>query len=81
MRLELIGVNTTKLHEELIAAGIQPQMVESLENTTWITVEDAQVDALNAVVASHNPTPIPAPPSLEQRIQAAEAALLTMMGL
>lgn len=55
MRLEFIEVHTNKLHDELIAANVIPQLVESLEDKTWITVEENQVEAVNAVVAVHKP--------------------------
>lgn len=57
MKLHFTGVNTNKLHDELIAAGIVPQLVESMDADTWITVDVSQVDAVNAVVAAHNPGP------------------------
>jgi len=66
MKIELQNVNTNRLHDELIKAGIVPSLVESLDNTTWITVEDIQESVLMAVVAVHNPSPLPSPkPELE----------------
>ena len=62
-RLEFAGVNTNKLHDELIAAGINPALVESKDGTTWITVEDNQEAAANAVVDAHDPTPLPPQPT------------------
>lgn len=59
VRLEILNVNTNKLHDELILAGVIPQTVEHKDNITWITVEENQVDAVNAVVAVHEPTPLP----------------------
>lgn len=60
MRLEYAGVNTNKLHDELIAAGIVPLLVESKDGTTWATFEDGADDAaIAAVVAAHDPTPAP----------------------
>lgn len=56
MKIELQNVNTCKLHDELIKVGIIPQLVESLDNITWVTVEDGEYDAVMAVVAVHNPT-------------------------
>lgn len=61
MIIELKDVNTNKLHDELIAVGIIPKLVESLDNTTWVTVEDSQESAVMAVVAVHDPTPKPQP--------------------
>ena len=59
MRIELLNVNTNKLHDELIKAGIVPSLVESLNNITWVTVEDSQQLVVMAVVATHNPIPLP----------------------
>jgi hypothetical protein len=56
MKIELQNVNTNKLHDELIKASIIPELIESLDNTTWVTVDDSQYDAVMAVVAVHNPT-------------------------
>lgn len=71
MKLHFTGVNTNKLHDELVAAGVIPQLVESLDADTWITVDDSQEDAVNAVVAVHNPTPKPAKPTDIEMLQSA----------
>ncbi|OCZ53783.1 hypothetical protein [Dehalobacter sp. TeCB1] len=63
MKLEFTGVNTNKLHDELIAGGVIPQLVESKDEKTWVTVEESQVDAVNAIVSVHDPTPLPAKPT------------------
>ena len=81
MRIELQSVNTNKLHDELIEAGIIPQLVESLNNTTWVTIEDSQYDATMAVVAAHNPTPLSQPPTEEERLKSVEDAVTTLMGV
>ena len=80
MRLHFTGVNTNKLHDELIAAGVTTQLVESLDSDTWITVDDAQVDAVKAVVAAHDPTPATLPPTAEERLESLEMAMLAMIG-
>jgi len=59
MRIEFKNVNTNKLHDELINSGIIPSLVESLDSTTWVTVEDSQYDAVLAIVAVHSSSPIP----------------------
>jgi hypothetical protein len=59
MKLHFTNVNTNKLHDELIAAGVAPQLVESKDGDTWITVDDSQEAAVNAVVAAHNPSILP----------------------
>lgn len=81
VRLHFQNINTNKLHDELIAAGIMPQLVESLDGDTWITVDASQVDAVNAVIAVHDPTPRPQPPTPEERLEALEMAMLAMMDL
>lgn len=55
MKLEFENVNTNKLHDELIKAGVNPKVVESLNYTTWIEVEESEEEAVNEVVAKHNP--------------------------
>lgn len=83
MRIELKDVNTDKLHDELIKAGIVPSLVESLEGITWVTVEDGQQDAVMEVVAKHNPVPVPQPVNEEEklriRISALEDALMELI--
>jgi hypothetical protein len=86
MKLHFVGVNTNKLHDELIAAGIVPQLVESLDADTWITVEDSQEATVNAVVAVHDPTPLPPQltekeiiADLQARLQQAETDNLNTM--
>lgn len=86
MILHFTGVNTNKLHDELIAAGIIPQLVESKDGDTWITIDDSQEAAVNAAVAAHNPTPLPQPPTdkeiiadLQARLQQAETDNLNTM--
>lgn len=85
-KLHFTGVNTNKLHDELIAAGIVPQLVESLDNDTWITIDDSQVDVVNNIVAAHDPTPKPKLlteaeiiADLEARLQTAETDNLNTM--
>ena len=79
MRLSYTGVNTNKLHDELIAAGIVPLLVESLSGTTWITfADDADQAAIDAVVAAHDPTPRPLAPSLDEQVAALQQAVLSL---
>lgn len=60
MKVEYLNVNTNKLHDELITAGIKPLLVESLDNKTWITFKDTvDMIAVQAVIDAHNPTPLP----------------------
>ena len=60
MKKEYINVNTNKLHDELINAGITPLLVESKEDKTWITfADDADMTAVQAIIDAHNPEPLP----------------------
>jgi hypothetical protein len=63
IKLHFVGVNTNKLHDELIIAGIVPKLVESINNDTWITVQDSQEATVNTVVAAHNPASLPPQPT------------------
>lgn len=86
MRTEYAGVNGNKLHDELIAAGITPVLVESLDETTWITyTEDTDMDAVQCVLAAHDPSPAPIERTdiekLKIRTAANEDALAGMMDL
>lgn len=78
MKLHYQNVNTNKLHDELIAAGIVPTLVESKGDDTWITT-DADKALVDAIVAAHDPTPVVQPPTNTERIAALEAALLELM--
>jgi hypothetical protein len=68
MRIELQNVNTNKLHDELIASGITPLLVESLGGTTWISFdEDLDMALVQTIIDAHDPTPLPQPPTPEER--------------
>jgi len=80
MRIEYVNVNTNKLHDELITAGINPVLVESLDEKTWITYADGtDMTAVQAVIDAHDPTPLPPEPTAQERIEALEAALLEVV--
>lgn len=71
MKVEYLNVNTNKLHDELIKAGIKPLLVESLNEKTWITFAGTtDMAAVQAVIDAHDPTPLPPKPTLEQRNRA-----------
>jgi hypothetical protein len=64
VRIEYIGVNTNKLHDELIAHGIVPLLVQSKDNVTWITYpEGTDMAAVQAIIDAHDPTPVPPQPT------------------
>jgi hypothetical protein len=80
MRIEYVNVNTNKLHDELITADINPVLVESLDEKTWITYADGtDMTAVQAVIDAHDPTPLPPEPTVQERIEALEAALLEVI--
>lgn len=82
MRIEYLNVNTNKLHDELINAGIVPLLVESKGNLTWITfADDTDMVAVQAVIDVHNPAPLPMPLTEEkQRITDLESAIAGILG-
>lgn len=64
MRVEYIDVNTNKLHDELIKAGISLLLVQSRDNTTWITFEEnIDMTKVQAIIDAHDPTPLPPKPT------------------
>lgn len=76
MKIEYLNVNTNKLHDELINAGILPILVESKDNKTCITfADDVDIVAVQAVIEAHNPEPLPTPLTTEERVAIAEQAL------
>lgn len=78
MREEYIGVNTNKLHDELIANGIVPLLVESKDDKTWITfADDTDMTLVQAVIDAHDPTPLPPQPTQEEKIAQLEEQLAT----
>lgn len=96
IKIAYTGVNTTKLHDELVAAGVTPAQVTSdaeydhgslvkSATTTWIAYADGtNMTTVAAVVAAHNPTPIVATHSLEQRLAIVEEdvnAVATFLGV
>jgi len=80
MRIEYVNVNTNKLHDELIAADINPVLVESLDEKTWITYADGtDMTAVQTVIDAHDPTPLPPEPTAQERLEALEAAMLEVV--
>lgn len=64
MRKHYIGVNTNKLHDELITTGITPLLVESKDSDTWITfAEGTDMIAVQTIIDAHDPTPLPPQPT------------------
>ena len=58
-----------KLHNELHAAGIRPELVESDGHTVWLTFPSKpDTAAIEAVLAAHDPTPPPPAASLTSKL-------------
>lgn len=81
------NINPTKLHNELIKAGITPLLVENdcpkgayIAPNTYITFADGtDMNLVDQVIAAHNPAPLPVPPTAEERLAALEAAMLEVV--
>ena len=70
MKITIENINTNKLHDELIASGLAPELVESLEDTTWITFsEGTDMTAVQAIIDAHDSTPLPPQPTKEELLQ------------
>lgn len=60
MIIEYTNINHNKLHDELIANGIIPLLVENLNEKTWITYTDGtDMVAVQKIVDAHIPTTYP----------------------
>ena len=71
MKFEYKDVNTNKLHDELITAGIIPTLVESRDDTTWVTYPDkTDMKTVDAVITAHDPIPKTPEPTKEELLQA-----------
>jgi len=80
MKKEYIGVNTNKLHDELIASGVKPLLVESKGEKTWITFEEGtDMELVQQIIDTHDPTPLPPKPSEKERLEALEQAMLEIV--
>lgn len=91
--MQIKNVNTNKLHDQLISAGLIPAKVEHdkkegdiIAENTWITfVEGTDMNLVQQIIDSHDPTPIPTQPSeieilrMEQAKTNAELIDLMMM--
>jgi hypothetical protein len=82
MKIEYQNVNTNKLHDELITNGITPLLVESKEGITWISfVEGTNMDLVQQIIDSHDPTPLPPKPTQEELLRADIDYLSIMTGV
>lgn len=58
--------NANQLHDQLIAAGLNPLAVESTAAESKFTFEEAASDSsIDAVIAAHAPQQLAAPPNLK----------------
>lgn len=81
------NVNSNKLHDELMRAGITPILVqhdrpegEYIAPNTWIDFPDGtDMSVVQAIIDAHDPTPIPPTPTAEERLEALELAMLDMV--
>lgn len=74
MKKEYIDVNANKLHDELIANGIKPILVESIDNKTWITFKkDTDMNTVQQIIEAHDPTPLPEPLSEIEKLKISQA--------
>lgn len=80
MRLEFTREHAlSKLHDELLAAGVVPELVEGDGETCWITVaDDADAELVRQVVDAHDPTPPAPPPDPDEELAAAIEAATTI---
>ena len=86
------NVNPNKLHDELLNANIDvltlshditPEMREQgqyIAENTWITfAEGTDMDLVQQIIDAHDPTPLPQPPTAEERLESAEQAIIMLM--
>ncbi|MTI57480.1 hypothetical protein [Geosporobacter ferrireducens] len=71
------NINPTKLHDELISAGVIPIFLENdkkddefIAENTWIAFsEDTDIDLVQQIIDAHDPTPKPEPPTEIELLQ------------
>lgn len=91
MKINYKNVNTNLLHDELIANGIVPLLVQSTpysdENNknpirpdTWIIFDDdVDITKVNEVIKSHNPNKVTIQmPTIQEQIDAINKYLLSL---
>lgn len=80
----------SKLHDELLEAGAVIDRIEGKPDGTGLTCAEVYVHVpddtpqevvsqIETIVALHNPTPPPQPPTQEERLAALEEAVLEMI--
>lgn len=81
MTIELTNVNPTKLCDELVKAGITPSDINTINGTISMFIDDSKHDAVMAIVAVHNPAPLPQVPSQLELLQKAVDYLIFNGGM
>jgi hypothetical protein len=67
LKVNYKNINTNKLHDELIAAGVPPVYVTSSGQETWVEFSDSvDMSIVNTVLLSHDPTPLPIKPTTDE---------------
>lgn len=86
--MNIKNINPNKLHDELVSAGIIPISVkhdapegEHIAPNTWIELPpDTDMGKVQKIIDAHDPTLLPEPPTLEERLQMAEDTILFLLG-
>ena len=82
MKITVENINVNQLCDELISKGIILLLVESIENTTWITFKDGtDMDLVQQIIDAHDPTPLPQPTQeelLKQELAKTNAMVLEL---
>lgn len=92
MRTWNVTCDLSKLHDELLQAGIKPLSVQGMVNPTDKTgqrcldvrldlPDDTDMTLVESVIAAHDPTPRPVPPTMEDRLKAAETTIVELKKL
>lgn len=80
MRIEYINVKSTQLHDELIINGINPLLVESLENKTWITFDNnTDFVLVQKIISEHIPVETEVVPTEIELLQEENIKLKTRL--
>ena len=78
-------INSAKLFDELLTAGlIQPTQTDGtspMQGNTLYLPDDTDISTIQTVIDAHDPTPVPQPPTAEERISALETLVLQLGGV
>lgn len=74
--------NLSRLHDELLASGIRPLLVEGDGAELWLTLaDDVAITLVDTIVAAHDPTPAPPPPDPDVELALAIDSATTLAEL